>query len=449
MQHHVLHAAIAALPTRATVFVHTAAAVPQSLTSAWASRLRDDVDVRHTPIHLHTEGLAPWLDADARIDTARLFFCGRNARAAVAAGRAALIPERLSQIGSILMASPPDVALISVSPPDEHGRCSLGPSVDVTLAALRGGRLRNQLVVAQINRRMPFIGCDLHVRDITHCVQVDEPLPASTSLWPTPLPENSDAALTGVARTIEAVIAHRCAALVADGACLQVGIGSIPEAVCAELVGHKRLGCHTEMLSDGLVSLIKCGALDNSRKEVDTGVSVGSFAVGTTADAALETSHRGAALYDYLDGNKGVQLREAASTNDPATIARNSKVTAINSAIEIDLTGQVCADSAGTRILSGPGGQLDFALGAAASKGGIFIIALPSTAARGTRSRIVATLTPGAGVVTPRSCVDIVVTEYGIARLRGKSLPERAAALIAIAHPSLRAALSDYAGKMA
>ena len=442
-----LHAAIAALPFRATVFVHTGAAVPQSLTRAWAKRLVDDIDVRHTPTHLHTEGAAPWLDADARIDTARLFFVGRNARAAVAAGRAALIPERLSMIGSLYVKDPADVALISVSPPDVHGRVSLGPSVDVTLDALRGGRLHKQVVIAQINRHLPVIGYSVHVRDIAAFVELDEPLPALTTPRATLLSDNSDAALVGVARTVEAVIAHRVAALVSDGACLQIGIGAIPEAVCAALCTHRHLGMHTEMLSDGLLRLIECGALDNARKEVDTGLSVGSFAIGMTADAALEPSQRGAALYDFLDMNESVVLRAASSTNDPTTIALNSRVTAINSAIEVDLSGQVCADSAGSRILSGPGGQLDFALGAAASKGGIFIIALPSTAAQGTRSRIVATLTPGAGVVTPRSCVHYVVTEYGVAHLRGKTIPERAAALIAIAHPSLRAALSDYARK--
>lgn len=455
-------ALIAAIPARANVFVHTGSAVPQTLVRAWAERLVDDVDVAHTPVHLHTEGAAPWLAPEAaRGARARIFFVGGNARAAIASGRADFVPARLSEVH---LAMPQvDVVLISLSPPAANGVGTLGPSVDVTLDMLglapngpraRAGH-RKPYIIAQYNARLPTVYGSGVVpsADVNAWFECDEPLPATAA--PRPRAIDDESALEGVARgtarTVEAVIAQRVAALVPDGACLQIGIGSVPNAVCEALRSHRRLGIHTELLSDGLADLVICGAVDNSRKAKSQdgffAESVASFAVGTTADAALETSARGARLYDWLHRSpSGPHLYEARVVNDPANIARNANVYAINSAVEVDLTGQVCADSVGPRVVSGPGGQLDFALGAAASAGGRFIIALPSTTTKG-RSRIVASLAPGAGVVTPRACVDVVVSEFGTAFLRGASLGERAAALIAIAHPSARAALTAAARK--
>jgi 4-hydroxybutyrate CoA-transferase len=457
---HAARALVAALPARANVFVHTAAAVPQVLTAAWAARLVDDGDaVAHTPVHLHTEGAAPWLAPEAaRGARARLFFVGPNARGAVAAGRADVVPARLSEAHHLMPRI--DVALISLTMPNAAGMCSLGPSVDVTADVLRPrahAGFRKPFIVAQLNARLPWVPSSSYVAlaDVNAAFVCDEPLPLTAA--PRPRALDDAAALEGVARgttpTVEAVIAARVAALVPDGACLQVGIGSVPDAVCAALRSHRRLGVHTEMLSDGLRALIECGAVDNSRKAAFRGgggrdETVASFAVGTTADAALEASPRGAPLYDWLHHAPQLRLRPASFVNDPAIIAANEDVVAINSAIEVDVTGQVCADSVGSRVVSGPGGQLDFAIGAAASVGGRgrFIIVLPSTTVKG-RSRVVASLAPGAGVVTPRACVDVVVSEWGTAFLRGASLGERALAMIAIAHPAARAALTAAARK--
>lgn len=472
-------ALIAALPARATIFVHTAAAVPQTLTSAWAARLVDDgAAVAHTPVHLHTEGAAPWLAPEAaRGARARIFFIGPNARGAVAAGRADFVPARLSEAHALIPRI--DVALISLTLPNAAGLCSLGPSVDVTADVLglsRGGGpraragYRKPFIVAQLNAHLPWVpsSCYVDLNDVNAAFACDEPLPQTAA--PRPRALDDAAALEGVARgtapTVEAVIAARVAALVPDGACLQVGIGAVPDAVCASLRSHRRLGVHTEMLSDGLRALIECGAVDNSRKAKfrdggGRGETVASFAVGTTTleasprgetvapfavgtTALAVASPRGAPLYDWLHHAPCLRFFPASFVNDPAVIAANEHVFAINSAIEVDLTGQVCADSVGSRMVSGPGGQLDFALGAAASAGGRFIIVLPSTTAKG-RSRVVASLAPGAGVVTPRACVDVIVSEFGTAFLRGASLGERARAMIAIAHPAARAELTAAA----
>jgi 4-hydroxybutyrate CoA-transferase len=322
------------------------------------------------------------------------------------------LPCFLSEIPALLRNKRrPDVALIQVSPPDAHGFCSLGVSVDVARAAVESARI----VIAEVNKRMPRVHGDGFVRfeDIDAFIEVDEPLPEPAREPP------SD---------IEQAIGRNVASLVDDGATLQMGIGAIPDAVLRALHGHKHLGIHTEMFSDGALDLIRSGAVDNSRKAVHPGKTISGFVLGSRA------------LYDFVDDNPSVALLDIAYVNNPDVIARNPRVTAINSAVEVDVTGQVCADSIGRRIISGVGGQMDFMRGAALSEDGKPILALPSRTKRGA-PRIVATLQPGAGVVTTRAHVHWVVTEHGIADLAGKSLGERARALAAIAHPDDRDAL--------
>jgi 4-hydroxybutyrate CoA-transferase len=344
---------------------------------------------------------------------------GGNVRQAVQEGRADYLPVFLSEVPQLFRAGalPLDVALIQVSPPDRHGFCSLGVSVDVSRAAVQTART----VIAQVNPRMPRTHGDgiIHEDDIDFFVPVDDPI---HELPVTPLTDEVKA------------IGRHCAELVDDGACLQLGIGAIPQATLAALSDHQRLGIHTEMLSDGVVDLVERGVVTGEAKRVHPGKIVASFAAGTRR------------FYDFLDDNPQVAMLDVAYTNDTAVIRRNPKVTAINSAIEVDLTGQICADSIGDRLYSGVGGQMDFIRGASLSEGGKPIIALKSTTSRG-ESRIVSYLKPGAGVVTTRAHVHFVVTEHGIADLWGKNLRQRAAALIAIAHPSHRDALAAEARK--
>jgi acyl-CoA hydrolase len=301
-----------------------------------------------------------------------------------------------------------DVALVTVSPPDRHGYCSLGVSVDASRAAVQAART----VIAQVNVQMPRSHGDglVHLDDLDLLVEGSAPIYELARTTPS---------------AAELAIGRHVAGIVEDGATLQVGIGAIPDAVLAALHGHRRLGIHTEMLSDGVVELVRCGAVTGEEKRIHPGKIVAGFAFGTRT------------LYDFVDDNPVVSLLDIAYVNDTAVIRRNPRVTAINGAIEVDLTGQVCADSIGERIYSGVGGQMDFVRGAALSPGGRPIIALPSTTSTG-ESRIVATLKPGAGVVTTRAHVQFVVTEHGVAALRGRSFRERAAALAAIAHPSHR-----------
>jgi acyl-CoA hydrolase len=310
---------------------------------------------------------------------------------------------------------PIDVALIHVSPPDSHGFCSLGTSVDVSLAGVQMA----ELVIAQINPKMPRTHGDglINVRHIDFAVEVSDDLPEVGVM---DLSEQ------------ELAIGRHCAALVDDGATLQMGIGAIPNAVLVALKDHKNLGVHTEMFSDGLIDLIETDVVNNRFKRIHPGKVVSSFVMGTRR------------LYDFIDDNPEVVLLDVAYVNDPAVIRRNPKVTAINSAIEIDLTGQVCADSIGARIYSGVGGQMDFIRGASLSEGGKPIIALPSTTGKG-ESKITPLLKEGAGVVTTRAHVHYVVTEHGAAYLYGKTLRQRAAELIKIAHPDHREELERKA----
>lgn len=398
------------------VFIHTAAATPQKLVLAMSERHNELSDVQI--YHLHTEGPAPYANPDyLKSFKTHSFFVGANVRSSVQTGAADYIPIFLSEVpylfnNGILSL---DVALIQVSPPDKHGYCSMGVSVDASRAAV----LHADTVIAQLNPNMPRTHGDgiIHNSKISYAIEVDEPI---HKIRP---PELTDK---------ELAIGRNCANLIEDGATLQMGIGSIPDAVLASLSNHKNLGVHTEMFSDGIIPLIESGVVNNSEKRVHPGKVVGSFTVGTRK------------LYDFMDDNPLIAMLDCAYVNDTAVIRRNPKVTAINSAIEIDLTGQVCADSIGTKQYSGVGGQMDFIRGASLSKGGKPIIALPSTTNKGI-SRIVPYLKQGAGVVTTRAHVHYVVTENGVANLYGKGLKERAIELIKIAHPDHREDLEKEA----
>jgi 4-hydroxybutyrate CoA-transferase len=410
--------AVSAIASGQRVFVQGGCAAPHVLLQALTDRAAELRDVEI--VQLHTEGPAPYaapeLSASFRVNA---LFIGANLRAAVNEGRADYTPVFLSEVPALFRKGvlPLDVALVQVAPPDKHGYCSLGVSVDVALAAVQTAKL----VIAQVNPQMPRTHGDgfLHVRNLHAAVLVD-----------TPLLEMAPAALGPV----EQAIGRHIAGLVQDGATLQMGIGAIPDAALAALRDHRRLGVHTEMFSDGLVDLIRTGAVTGECKTVDRGKVVAGFAMGTRK------------LYDFIDDNPDVLLLDIAYVNDTAVIRSNPRVTAINSALEVDLTGQVCADSIGTRLYSGVGGQMDFMRGASLSEEGRPIIALPSVTSHG-QSRIVAMLQPGAGVVTTRAHVHFIVTEWGVADLYGKSVRQRAQALAEVAHPDHREALHEAAGQ--
>lgn len=398
------------------IFVQTAAAAPQQLVQALTNRHSELSDI--TIYHLHTEGIAPYVNPEYRdVFKTKAFFVGKNVRHALETGEADYIPVFLSEIpgffnkGIIHL----NVALVNVCPPDKHGYCSLGVSVDASRAAV----MNADIVIAQINPNMPRTHGDgiIHSSKIDFAVEVDDPLPETQP------PELTESELS---------IGRHCASLIDDGATLQMGIGSIPDAVLASLKDHKDLGVHTEMFSDGLIDLLEEGIVNNSKKRIHPNRTVASFLFGSRR------------LYDYVDDNPNVAMLDCAYVNDTAVIRRNPNVVAINSAIEVDLTGQVCADSIGTRQYSGVGGQMDFIRGASLSPGGKPIIALPSSTRRGD-SRIVPFLKEGAGVVTTRAHVHYVVTEYGVADLYSKTLRERAKALIKIAHPDHREELEKAA----
>ena len=344
-------------------------------------------------------------------------FIGANVRGATQEGYADYIPVFLSEVPSLFLDRilPLDVALVQVSPPDRHGFCSLGVSVDASLAAVESARY----VVAQINPKMPRTHGHgiLHVSDIDYAVEEEADLPTH------PVTEPSK---------VERAIGRHVAQLVEDGATLQMGIGAIPDAVLASLRDRKDLGVHSEMFSDGVVELVEMGVINGEKKKSQIGKVVGSFCMGSEQ------------LYNFIDDNPSVEMLAASYVNDAAIIRRHPKVTAINSAIEVDLTGQICADSIGTKLFSGVGGQMDFMRGASLSVGGKAIIALPSVTRRG-ESRIVPYLKQGAGVVTTRAHVHYVATEFGVANLYGKNLRQRARVLIDIAHPDHREALEREA----
>lgn len=402
------------------VFVHGGAATPSVLLEALVARAEEVHDV--SMVHFHTEGpgphLAPEMAAHFRH---KALFIGANARAAVNEGRADYVPVFLSDVPQLFTsrALPLDIALINVSAPDAHGYCSLGTSVDAALAATRSAGV----VIAQLNVAMPRTLGDsfVHVNDIDLGVEVDVP--------PYEHPEGQ---IGDVERRIGAFVAD----LVPDGATLQMGIGSIPAAVGLALHDKRDLGVHTELFTDVVLDLVESGAVTGAAKEVNRGKIVSAFMMGTRR------------LYEFVNDNPLVEMRPVDYTNDTAVIRRFRRMTAVNSAISVDLTGQVSADSIGTRFYSGVGGQMDFIRGAALAPEGRAIIALPSTAAGGSVSRIAPILAEGAGVVTTRAHVRTVVTEYGVAELFGRSVAERARALIAIAHPDFHDELCHQAKRL-
>jgi acyl-CoA hydrolase len=402
--------AVAGIRSEQQIYVQCAAAAPSVLLDALVARAADLQDVG--VIHLHIEGPGPHLaPAMAPHFRHRALFVGPNARDAVNDGRADYVPVFLSEVPHLFErgALPLDAVFANATPPDAHGFCSLGVSVEAMHAAIRAAKT----VVVQLNSAMPrTLGESfIHVDDIDLAVEVDvEP-------YERPVGEIGD---------VERRIGRYIAELIPDGATIQLGIGAIPTATALALDDHRDLGIHTEMFTDSVVDLVEKGVVNGSRKERNRGKIVTAFLMGTRR------------LYDFVRDNPMIEMRSVDFTNDTHVIRSFATMTAINSAIEVDLTGQVVADSIGKRIYSGVGGQMDFVRGAALAPQGRAIIALPSTAAGGTVSRITPALAPGAGVVTTRAHVRTVVTEWGVAELFGRSLDERAAALIAIAHPDHR-----------
>ena len=401
------------------VYIQPGCAEPETLVEALMRRGPDLHDVEI--VHMMTMGCAPYVAPEmAGHFRHNAMFIGSNVRAAINDGRADYTPIYLSEIEGLFESGsmPIDVALIEVSPPDSHGFCSFGVGVDTTLTAAKCARY----VVAQVNDNMPRTYGDsfIHVSDIDALVESSRPLCALTK---------------AVVSDLQIAIARNVAGLIEDAAVLQTGIGGIPDAVLPMLMDRKDLAVHSELVSDGVIPLIEAGVLTGARKNFKPRKIILGFALGSKR------------LFEFVDNNPIFEFHPTAYTNDPALIARNDKMVAINSALQIDLTGQVCSDSIGNQFYSGIGGQVDFLRGASRSKGGKPIIAISSTAKQGAISRIVPTLDPGAGVVTSRGLVRYIVTEYGIAYLHGKSIRERAKALIEIAHPDFRSELYEYCEK--
>lgn len=391
------------------VFIHSAACAPQQLIKAMVNR---SSELRNVEIvQIHTEGPAPYADPEyVESFKVNAFFVGKNIRKAVQEGRANYTPLFLSEIPLLFINKvlPLDVALIQVTPPDKHGMCSIGPSVDVSISAIKNAKR----IIAQVNPQLPRCHGDGIIRfdTIDAAVEVNEPI---FSHEPGDISDD------------EMKIGRHVASLIEDGSTLQMGIGSIPNAVLSCLTNHERLGIHSEMFTDGVVDLVKKGVITGEEKAKFPNKVVSSFCMGTQK------------TYDFVNDNSSVMLLPALYVNDTRNIRVQPKMCAINSAIEVDITGQVCADSIGTLLYSGVGGQVDFIRGASLSKGGKPIIALPSITSKG-ESRITTFLKQGAGVVTTRAHVHYIVTEYGIAYLYGKNLRERAKELIKVAHPNHR-----------
>jgi acyl-CoA hydrolase len=398
------------------VYIQPGCAEPETLVEALLQRAPHVHNVE--VVHLLTLGNADYVKPEmAPHFRHNAFFVGGNVREAVNDGRADYTPVYLSELEELFEtgAIPLDVALIQVSPPDPHGFCSFGVGVDTTLTAAKCARH----VVAQVNDQMPRTYGDSFI----HVSQIDAFVESSRPLCELPEEKITD---------LHVAIARRVAGLIDDGAVVQTGIGGIPNAVLPFLMDRKDLGVHTELVSDGVIPLIEAGVITGARKNFKPRKIILGFVLGTKK------------LFDFVDNNPIFEFHPNAYTNDPIRIGYNDNMIAINSALQIDLSGQVCSDSLGTYFYSGIGGQVDFLRGASRSKGGKPIIALPSTARGGEVSRIVSMLTPGSGVVTSRGLIRYVVTEYGVAYLHGKSIRERAKALIEIAHPKFRNELYDY-----
>ena len=411
-----LEEAVGMIQSGSNIFIQTAAAAPQQLIKAMTARAHELSNI--TIYQMHTEGEAPYANPEyADIFHTNCFFIGANLRLAVQEGRAQYIPVFLSEIPALFRSKtiPIDYALAHVSPPDEHGFCSLGVSVDIAAAALESAKH----IIAQVNPNMPRThgGGFIHMSKIEAMVEVNDKIHELEIEAP-----DSDTRK----------IAEHVASLIEDGATLQMGIGSIPNAVLGMLGNHKKLGIHTEMFSDGIIDLIESGVITGEMKKIRQYKVVSGFMLGTNR------------LYKFVHDNPVIDMQDIGYVNDTHIIRQNPKVTAINSAVEVDLSGQICADSIGHKMYSGVGGQMDFMRGASLSVGGKPIIAMPSITAKGV-SKIVSTLKPGAGVVTTRAHVHYIVTENGIAHLYGKNLKERAKALINIAHPDHREQLDREA----
>lgn len=412
-----LPTALSAIQSGNRIYIGGGAGVPVKLSHGLVDRAHElrDVEITHILTFAPAPYVAPEYQDSFRVNA---LFIGENVRKAVHDGRADFTPVFLSEIPALFKtgALPIDVALISVSPPDEHGFCSFGVEVGATKPAAEAARI----VIAEVNRQMPRTmgNSFIHLSRLTHLVEVDYPLPEAPQ---------------GGSDPEHLQIGQHIAEMIPDGATLQMGIGSIPDAVLKSVTSHKDLGIHTELFSDGIIDLVERGVITCSRKNFHPGKMVAGFLFGTQR------------LYEFVDNNPLVEMHPTDYVNDPFNIARNNKMVAINSAVQIDLTGQVCADSIGPRFYSGVGGQVDFIRGAARSEGGLPIIACQATARGGQISRIVPTLYEGAGVVTTRNDVHYVVTEFGVASLHGKTVRQRAQALIGISHPHFRAELTSQA----
>ncbi|MFN8007816.1 MAG: acetyl-CoA hydrolase/transferase C-terminal domain-containing protein [Terriglobia bacterium] len=399
------------------VYIHSGCAEPELLVKALLQRGQDlrDVEILHLMTLGNADYVVPEMEGHFRHNA---FFIGSNVRDAINSARADYTPIFLSELSSLFVTGllPIDVCLIQVSPPDPHGYCSFGVAVECTKTAAQVART----VIAEVNPQMPRVlgNAFIHLSKIDVLVEVDHPL--------LELPQHP-------VSPIQMQIGKHIAELIDDGSTLQTGIGGIPDSVLSFLGNHRELGIHSEMISDGIIPLIESGVITGERKTLHCGKVIASFVLGTRR------------LFQFIHNNPAIEFHTSEYVNDPYVVSQNSKMVAINAALQVDLTGQVCSDSMGNYFYSGIGGQLDFIRGAARSAGGKPIIALPSTAKGDTVSRIVPNLYPGAGVVTSRGDVHYVVTEYGVAYLHGKTIRERAEALIEIAHPKFREELYDFA----
>ena len=402
------------------IHISSVSNVPQCLIKALCDRGRNG-ELKNVYIHhLHTEGAAPYVNPEFEgIFQHNAFFVGANVRESVQKGLADYIPVFLGETSKLYREKyiKCNVAMIQVCPPDKFGYVSLGTSVDATLAAIETA----EFTIAVVNKNVPRSLGDsqIHISNIDYFVEDDSPLITVEFAKPT---------------EIERTIGRYCAELIEDGACLQMGIGSIPNAILSCLGNHKDIGIHTEMFSDGILPLIKKGIITGAKKRLDKGKIVSTFVMGSQK------------IYNFIDSNPQVLMKDVEYTNDPFIIAQQPKMTSINSAIQVDLSGQVCADSLGDKIYSGVGGQIDFVYGSTRAKGGKAIIAMPTTTRKGI-SKIVPALDLGSGAVTTRNHIHLFITEYGAVNLYGRSLQERAKLIISIANPKFQEELEEAAFK--